>query len=68
MTPTNKSISVSLDESTFDTLTKVAEKEDRTITAQARRVLRMWAERLRLSDDAELDESKLVDVDLDTLP
>lgn len=67
MTPTNKSISVSLDESTFDTLSKVAEKEDRTITAQARRVLRMWAERLRRYD-GELDESKLVDVDLDTLP
>jgi predicted transcriptional regulator len=45
------SLNVALDDATYEKLTKVAEVEDRTITAQARRVLRQWAQRSELPEE-----------------
>lgn len=43
MTPA-KAINITLDDDTYMTLASTAEDEDRTIYAQARRVLREWAD------------------------
>lgn len=39
-----KAINITLDDDTYEVLASTAEDEDRTIYAQARRVLREWAD------------------------
>lgn len=51
MTPEQKSLHVQLDAATYEVLVEVAEREDRTLNAQARRVLREWADYEREADD-----------------